>query len=228
MPNDISNQQRDWFQLIALSGEPGKRWVAEYKTPQRIQLMNGALEAIGLLREFRIEQGRQVLLNLAGLVPTRKLTSSFSSILRRHYLPVLAFYHYRIEEFLQAEKLLDQAQEEVRNALQRRTFLLPFVDSCLDFEFQRARIARNQKRWHVMRDRLRRVQAMMEGREPFCILEDGTSVNMSMLRTFYDSIPLSGREQPWLINLLDPIVCSNTFRQISAEIYAATSPVILF
>ena len=76
MPNDISNQQRDWFQLIALSGEPGKRWVAEYKTPQRIQLMNGALEAIGLLREFRIEQGRQVS-NLAGLVPTRKLTSSF-------------------------------------------------------------------------------------------------------------------------------------------------------
>lgn len=218
--------ERDWFHLVALSGEPGQRWVEGYRTPEHLDLMAGCLRALWLLRQRRIDEGRDLLLDLFNRLPTGEPSSSYSRILDRHYFPVLAFYHYLVEEYEQAERLLNLAHEAVREAVAEQRFLLPFADSCLDFGFQQMRISRNRHRWHEMWDRTERMRAIMEGREPLCVLEDGTTINLSTLRLFYGSLTLGKTEQGWIIHLLDPALCISRFHQISREIFTANSPVI--
>ncbi|HEV7507439.1 MAG TPA: hypothetical protein VGS07_21320 [Thermoanaerobaculia bacterium] len=188
--------------------------------------MTESLRALQLLRQRRIEEGRDLLFDLAERLPTVEPPSSFSCILERHYFPVLAFYHYRVEELDEAERLLDRAQKAVRDAITAQRFLLPFVDSCLDFGFQRVRIARNRRCWREMRLRTERVSAMMEDRENLCLLGDGSAVSLSTLRRFYGLLPLGETEQAWLADLLDPARCTAIFRQISLEIYCEICPAI--
>jgi hypothetical protein len=219
-------QQRDWFRLVALSGNPGRSWVEEYQTSERQALMMGCQQALDLLRHRKVEEGRELLFRLECCVPSEESPTSFLLVLERHYLPVLAFYHYLVEEFETAEKLLGQAQDAVREAIGQQSFLMPFVDSVLDFAFQRIRIARNRRHWQVMRRRVDHVKAMMEDREALCTLPDGRVISISGLRCFYASLNLGENEFSSLASLLDPALCAETFRRLIGEIYGKTSLII--
>jgi hypothetical protein len=211
--------KRDWFQLVALVGCAGRRWVEEYRSGERLEIMQETFRTLGLLRMCRLEEGKNLLDSIENRLERAATGSvSFLRVLERHYYPVLAYYHYCAENFDEAERLLALSESAVQEILEAEPFLLPFADSCLDFAFQRVRIARNRRWWTEMQWHLSIVQGMMEDRLPLCRLRNETAVHLSTLRTFYGSLPLGATERASLSNLLDPESCSRTFHRITAEI----------
>jgi hypothetical protein len=166
--------------------------------------MNATFRAIEFLWEWRLQDGREILAAVESRLPLIEASSaSHYHVVARYYHPVLAYYHYCNEDLDTAERCLDRAQESVSAAIGYERFLVPLADICLDFGYQKARIARCRRQWRKMRERIDEVEAMLEDRAPFCILPDGMPIYLRNLLTFYISLPLSERELASLEDLLD-------------------------
>jgi hypothetical protein len=209
---------RDWFYFVARSGEEGRRWVEVYRQPEFRSIVEGTLRALALLRRNRLEEGAAVLEEIRpGVELSRTTSASLFHVLERHYYPVLAYYHYRRDELREAEDCLDTAFLGLKRAVEIEPRLLPLVDSCLDFSFQHARIARNQRKWQAMREHLLAAGAMIEGTRPFFVLDDGTGIGISTLRGFYESLGLSEEESACL-RYLAADELRMTFEHLAAEV----------
>lgn len=186
-------------------------------------------QALKLLHERRLNEGLSVLEEVQLRIDeNQNLRPSLLCVVQRYRHPVLAYFHYCREEFDLAEEYLHRAQESVGAAIGHERFLVPLADICLDFGYQRARIARNQRIWRKMRRRLDEVEAMLEGRFPFCTLPGGTAILLDDLLRFYAGIPLTQEERDSLADLLDPEVRSRTFHRMRAAIFVLPDFVISY
>jgi hypothetical protein len=220
---------RNWFSFVASWSEEAHRWVLDYRYSECWELMTATFQSLELLHERRLDAGLAVLEEVRvriGEAPG--LRPSLRCVVERYYHPVLAYAHYCREELDLAERCLGRAQDSVAAAIGFERFLVPLADICLDFGYQRARIARSRRNWQDMRRRLDDVGAMLEGRAPFCTLPDGTGVMLDDLLAFYAAIPLDQEERASLADLLDPEARGQTFQRTCAGIFALPDFVISY
>ena len=195
----------DIFHFIALSGRQAACWVEEYHATGADVLGQRASHALILLREEKEVQGAQALASVEAALAgdLRGGNPAVRCIVERWYSSVLAYLHYCKGDFDAALDALDRADGAVRQAIGLEPFLLPFAHHCTDFRFQRARIARNRRRWQAMREQLEISREIAAGRQPMCVLADGVAISFVTLRDFYGSLPLTVEARESLRGLLD-------------------------
>lgn len=211
--------QPNWFHFIALSGEEGHEWVREYRQPERLALAGEISRALELLRKRQIDIARDLLQDLE--IPLREVVAPCETVhlvLDRIYYPVLAYYHYCVEDYDAAEEALETAGNALRRGILLRRFLMPLADSFIDFTFQRARIARSRHRWVDLQHHLALVGGMTEGRIPFCRLCDGTPIDLAALRSFYLSMPLTDEDRESASYVLQDGILQSIFETTAMEI----------
>ena len=212
--------QPNWFHFIALSGREGREWVQEYRQPEHLKLTEEISRALELLRKRQIDVAGDLLrkseVSLAKIAPS---CESVLLVLERIYYPVLAYYHYCIDDFEAAEDALAAAGNALRRGVMLNRFLTPLVDSFIDFTFQRARIARNRRRWGEIQHHLESVRGMIEDKLPFCRLCDGTAIGLTALRSFYRAIPLTEEDRASVSYVLDDGVLQSVFETTATDIY---------
>ena len=224
-PGDI---EPNWPYFVSLCGEEGFRWAEEYGRGEHARLMETMTRSLGLLRRRKIEPGLELLRAAeAGLEEIEETSPIYFHVLRRWYFGALAYYYYCLEDFPNAQQALDDAHGAVQRAIELRRFLLPFAGHCHDFMIQRIRIERNQRRWDAMRSTAETARQMAAGQRPFCVLGDGTPIDIFAIQSFYRSLaPFTAEESEALRSVLDDEVRLRVFRLNLAEIYAMPGFVI--
>jgi hypothetical protein len=227
--HDPAGEPLDWSHFVARSGDEGRRWVEQYRRPELVQLARWSSESLRLLRRRNLEAGREVLERIDARLQTMNGSAppSVARVLERWYYSVLAYHRYCVEDFDGAEHALGQAHEAVRAGIEMHRFLLPLATHCSDFAIQRARVARNRRRWREMRAGVELVRSMMAGGAPFCTLRDGTPVRLAEVLGFYDSLPgLTDAERESLRSLLDERVRRDDLDRFIAGLYAVPGMII--
>ena len=127
-------------------------------------------------------------------------------VLERWYWNALAYRQYIDEDYEGAERSLASADEAVRRGVERAPFLIMLANHCYDFNLQRARIARNRRRWEAMWRHIAIARAMVEDRVALCELSDGSQIFFSPeVDTFFRSISLdTDEDRSALAELVDP------------------------
>ena len=195
----------DWTYFVERSGEEGQAWLREYRRPDLREIVRLANEALLLLRQRQLKTGRAMLDDVEARLGA--LTGCMPSILEvmdRWHQGILAFYHYRVDDFESAENSVLRAQGSLISAMGRCRFLLPLANHCHEFRLHRARIERNQRHWESMWGHIEATRAMMDDREPLCVLADGTEVRFATLVEFYAALlPIGEEASAFLIAELD-------------------------
>ena len=224
-PGDV---EPNWLYFVARSSEAGRQWAEEYCSSASRALLDAAFQALALLRRRQLEAGearlraaKSLLLQLERAAPPTFLA------LQRWYYGALAYNHYCREEFEMAEHVLDRAHAAVRDAIDAQRFLIPFARDCFDFTFQRCRISRFRRRWQELRQRLEITCDVVEGRRPYCVLHDGTRLDLAAVRHFYDSLPaLTVEERASLRPLYDEDLRRQRFLREVHVLYAFSGLVV--
>ncbi len=192
----ISQVGGNWFHFISLSGEPGRLWVESFMDPKYQEPRGEMIRALKILRQREIGRGLELLENIESCLHEMKdVPGSIFLVMERQFYPIKAFYHYLIEDYEGARRLLDRAQDSMAQAIGKRRFLIPMADCALDFGLQRIRIARNLRAWKEMKQLAQAVRDMIAGQRPFLILDDGTSIDYDAMIAFYASLPLSAEDR---------------------------------
>jgi hypothetical protein len=148
-------------------------------------------------------------------------------MLGRWYYGLVAYYFYCIEDYCDAEEALDRGQEEVRQAIERKRFLLPYAMECYDFWLQRIRVACSRRLWPEMWRRVEITRQIANGEHPCCELSDGTAIDAKAIQTFYSVFgALTDRERQPLRRVLDEEGWKQHFRSKLSEIYTLPGFVI--
>lgn len=197
VPNRPQFVQYGWPHFVRLSGGEGRQWVEDVYTP-RIPLSDLSMEALALMRGRRLDEGFALLERLReareGLAAT-DADPALRCVVDRWYYAAMGYYFYRREAFDDADRSMARARESVAGAVGRHRFLVPMAYDCYGFSLHRAQVARNGERWAAMWAHLDEVRGMMEGRLPFCTLEDGTGVRIADIQAFYRALPALGDEE---------------------------------
>jgi hypothetical protein len=224
-PGDL---EPNWAYFVARRDKEGERWAEQYSLPAHVEIMRGTAAALNLMRKNQMEAGRRKLAEIQGSL--RDIECDFPDVvhvLGRWFYGALAYYHYCRESFSEAEEALDLAHEEVRQAIDRRRFLVPFAQHCYDFSIQRIRIVRNQKRWTEMRRMIELARQAGVGECPYCTLSDGTKVDLFAVQEFYSTLkPFSPEEEAAVQLVFDEQLRERSFRRSLAEVYALPGFVI--
>jgi tetratricopeptide (TPR) repeat protein len=216
-----------WLRLVAASCEEGRYWCEQYLQDEHKAIERNALHSLVLLRKGKIEAGCFVLASVeSGLRDVQSAPASVLFILQRWYYGILAYAHYCCERFDEALQALDQADSAVSAAIELAPFLVTFADHCFEFRLQRARIARNRRRWKEMRRYIEDARKMIEGGLPFCVLSDGRAIYRQTVREFCASLSLSleARVGPGLTTDVENRL--KDFDQIAVGLYAKPGLVI--
>jgi hypothetical protein len=143
-----------------------------------------------LCLQRRFEPARALLEDTgARLAALQGARASIVHVLERWYHGVSAYHAYGVEEYDLARRGLVLAAEAIRAAVDHDGFLVPLAHHCHEFHLHHARIARNLRRWPEMREHLGIVRAMLENREPLCVLGDGTRVDYALLARHCATLP---------------------------------------
>jgi hypothetical protein len=224
-PGDIDP---NWPYFVSLYSEEGFRWAEEYGRREHVQLMEQTTQSLQLLRRRKIGPGLELLGTVeAGLAKIEREAPLFFHVLGRWYFGALAYYYYCIEDFPGAARALDAAYDSVQRAVEIKRFLVPFASHCHDFWIQRIRIHRNQRRWDDMRRAIEMARQTVTGERPYCVLSDGTPIDVAAIQSFYRSIaPFTEEEKVPLRLVFDDEFRLLSFRHSLAEIYAMPGFVI--
>ncbi|HET9210706.1 MAG TPA: hypothetical protein VFR03_09925 [Thermoanaerobaculia bacterium] len=201
----------------------------EYTRPQHVELMMGANRALQALRKRRLEEGYRELQAVEALFHAAEGATAreVHHVLGRWYYGLLAYYFYCIEDYSGADTALDRGHEEVRQAVEKKRFLLPYAIECYEFWLQRIRIARNQRLWPEVWRRVEIARRIATGEQPCCVLSDGSRIDVMAVRAFYVGLEdLTERERQPLWRFLDETAIQRQFRSILSEIYAMPGFVI--
>jgi hypothetical protein len=178
-------QEGAWLSFVAGSSEAGREWATVYSIPRYGAIKEMADEALGLLRRYRLEDGRRKLAEIRRAVEAlRGAPDSIFCVLQVWYHSALAYWHYLSEELELAESNLAAAHDAARKAMELCDFLLPLAYVCSELAFQRIRIARNGRQWIEMAAQIDAVRGILEGRRPLCTLSAGRAVYTSSLAEF--------------------------------------------
>lgn len=224
-PGDV---EPNWLYFVARSGEVGQQWAEEYSSAASRALLDAAFQALALLRRRQLEAGEARLRVAKTLLRQleRAAPPTFLA-LQRWYYGALAYNHYCREDFEAAERVLDQAHAAVRDAIDAQRFLIPFARDCFDFTFQRCRISRSRRRWQELHHRLEITCDVVEGRRPYCVLRDGTLLDLAAVRRFYDSLPaLTAEERESLRPVYDEDLRRQRFLREVHVLYAFSGLVV--
>ncbi|HET6231935.1 MAG TPA: hypothetical protein VFE05_17820 [Longimicrobiaceae bacterium] len=198
-----------WFHFVRRTGADGEAWLDEYR---RIGLGNATVDAVNLMRAHRLDEGYALLESVRdGMEALADGDPSQRSVLERWYYGVLGYYFYCMSSFPEAHAAMERAQVAVAEAVGLRPFLHPLVVDCYEFRLHRARIARNQRRWAEMWEHVDAARTMMHGRQPFCVLDDGTPVGIESVKDFYRSLGLDDAERAAVAHLVDDEVRHRSF-----------------
>ena len=209
----------DWVYFVANSGEEGQKWAREFYAEPHAAIEERMQRALNLLRQHRIVEGLELLRRVEESLPDPN-SSSVASVLHHRYLAALAYAQYCCADFDAAERSLAEAHDEVRQGLERYSFLMPIANRCSDFRLQRIRISRSQRRWEEMRERIETVRRMLRDEEPLCTFSNGTHVHFATLVSFYESIQnLSNKERAAIRTVYDPILRLNQFERLAQTLY---------
>ena len=174
-----------WLGFVAGSSEAGREWAETYGAPRYGVIKEMADEALGLLRKYRLEDGRRKLADLHQAVEAlRGAPASIFCVLEVWYHSALAYQYYLEEELECAERSLAAAHDAASKAMELCDCLLPLAYVCSELAFQKIRIARNGRRWDEMAAQIDTVRGMLEGHNPLCTLSAGRSVYTSTLAEF--------------------------------------------
>ena len=216
-----------WLRFVAASCEAGRYWCDQYRQEEYKALERGAFHALVLLRKGKVEAGCFILASVeSSLRNVQPMPASILCILERWYYGILAYAHYCCEKFDEAMQALDQADGAVSAAIELAPFLVTFADHCFEFRLQRARIARNRRRWQEMRHHIEGARKMIEGQQPFCVLSDGRAIYRQTVREFCASLPLPPEENVGPGLAKDVEARLKDFDQIAAGLYAGPGLVI--
>lgn len=218
----------NWAYFVARRDEEGERWAERYSRPEHTEMMSDNMAALNLMRRNQLEAGYRKLDEVRSrLMDLEQETPDVFHVLGRWYYGALAYYHYCRDDFIRAEEALDLAHEEVRQAIEFRRFLMPFAQHCYDFSVQRIRIVRNQRRWSEMWRLIEIARQAGSGERPYCVLSDGTDINLSTVQEFYSALkPFDQKEQDALRIVFDANLRVRALRRSLAEVFALPGFVI--
>jgi hypothetical protein len=178
-----------WPHFAARSGPEGAAWVSEYLLADRRELISATERALQLLRRHQLQEGKDLLDDVASRLERLTGDASVVLVVRRFFWSALAYYHYCLEDFTSAAEALEQAHQAIVSAIEISPFLLPLAIHCHEFRLQHARVARSRRRWREMRGHLEEVRAMLDDRAPLCALSGGRSIYFSAVSDFHRAIP---------------------------------------
>lgn len=185
-----------WLKLIAAKGDEGALWAKEYRRPEITALYGEIIRSLKLMGKGKVEEAlvvlQEVRRQLDELSPS--LSASVECVINCWYYGALAYYHYCREEFPLAEQTLLRGHAEIRRGVELQRVILPMVYRCCDTWLHRSRIARSQHDWTAMREHLDHFRAIHRGDEPFCTLEDGTSISAADLERYIAELGLGESE----------------------------------
>ena len=142
--------------FVARLGGEAEEWAVEYTRPEHVELMALTEQAVRALRARRIEEGRRALQRAEDIL--RATASGVSRevhlLLGRWYHQARAYLFYAQEDFRAADASLDRGEELVRQAIEGRSFLLPYAMRCYELWSHRLRIARAQRLWSELSRRV--------------------------------------------------------------------------
>jgi hypothetical protein len=214
----------DWAHFIARSCAEGEALVKVMSLPENREFLSCQRKALMLLRRGNLEDGFELLIDSGGYLDL--ISGVLSHILNRHHLPVLAYYCYCKEDFGRAENLLDRALEHTRRAIDGQRFLLPLAESAIEFQTQRVRIAREERKWEEMRRRLDVLEGELRDQIPLFTLDDGTIIKVRELKSYYERLDLSDDERGRLVYILDDTYRSRTAERIRDKMFCLPGFVI--
>lgn len=222
------HNQLPWTSFVALSGEEGRRWVADYRRCEA--LSHRSQESLALVRQRRPEEARKLLARAREEIDSLPMNDpSFRSVLDRWYYAALGFCLYSLDAVDEADRAMAVAHEAVAAAISCRRCLLPLAEHCFAFRLHRGQIARNARRWSEMEVHLSVVRAMMYGESPFCVLDDGTPVWVSTVKEFYASLTATTEsERETLASVLDDGVRLPFLTMAVRDVYRIPGQVIQY
>jgi hypothetical protein len=222
-----TDQQHKWLHLAGLSSTAGCAWVAEYTRLGAVELTHTIDSAVVLLRGRHLHKARELLRESEARIKSMPpLNDSISRVLWRWHWSALAYERYCSEDLDTAHELLRQADEEVLLALEQ-PFLLTLANHCYDFQLQRARIERNRRRWEEVARHVELGRAMLENRQPLCILRSGLKVYITDVDDFHRSIDATDdNDRVALQQILDQGRRREIFEALVRDIYVIPGFVI--
>ena len=192
----------DWDSFVSRSGDEAREWLLTYERPEHAAIARGADQALALCLRRRFEPARALLTEAAErLAALQGSRASIVRVLERWIHGVSAYHDYAVEDYEPAQRQLDLAAEAVRAAVDQDRFLAPLAHHCHEFHLHHARIARNRRRWDEMARELGIVRAMVENREPLCVLGDGTRIDYAMLAHHCAALPGTPAEDQESVSL---------------------------
>lgn len=201
----LVNNTYPGLEFIAASGDEGREWTEEYTDPKRSDLYDSTIWSLKLMGKGRFTEAGELLEDIdERLTDLEKDTSpSVVSVLRCWYFGALAYYQYRFEEYDRAERTLIDGHESVVAAVEMKPVVLPMVYRCCDTWLHRARIAREQRRWRLMRSHVDMLREIYSGHEPYCTLSTGEQIYFSDLRNYVSKLDLEDDVQEYASTLFD-------------------------
>lgn len=194
---EITGAGYSLFHFIARSGEDGSSCAEALERSGQEELIQLNSKALTHLRQQDFAKGHALLLEIDSRIGSLPQIPPFLYQVLRGcwYHGAVAYYHYCVAAFDEAEAELDNAHDNLAAALADRPCLLPLVEHILDFRMQRSRIARRRGRWGEVRQHLEILRGMTESRYPVYVSAEGTPVLLSSLIPYYTSLPLEDSEK---------------------------------
>ncbi|HEX2093809.1 MAG TPA: hypothetical protein VHG28_15510 [Longimicrobiaceae bacterium] len=196
------DKQYHWFDYVRLSGTDGACWLEEYRRWQPV--VSQILQPLEFLRRGEVAAGCEMLDRAGDALSSVEIKDlSLRLVMDRWYYGVLGYSYYCRELYDEADRAMVQAQEALATALREHDFLLVMADDAFELNLHRARIARNRQRWGEMWEHCGTALAMREGTLPYYPSRDGSSVWISTIVEFFDSLPVPKQSQPLVPHLQD-------------------------
>lgn len=218
-----------WQDLVWLSGEDGREWLAAYREPGLAALEQLGVDALETLRRGQLEEGRRQLAELAaGLEARQDLPASIRHVHDRWYYGVLAYYEYAAGRPHQAERSLEAAYQAVSAAIFEAPFLVLLANHCQEFRLHQARIARSRNHWPDVRRYIQEAERMIDGGAPLCVLADGREIHFADMQVFCEALPRPAGTPPYLGNLFDRERHRQLFGSFVETIYVMPGYVLVY
>ena len=215
-----------WWHWVARGSKIGSLWVKNFRQMPYLEITDLIDGSLRKLRNFELDQAKNMLSAAQSAINTIE-DEDFLYVIQRFNKGVNSYYYYLIGDLSYSKKLLVQAHDAVCQALSSgRWHLMPLADQCLDFRHQRIRVARREHDWKEMARQISTISRIEDCKEPFCVLTDGTTLDISDLRNFYSSISLTKEEFESVRSTFDENLRKKNLRHLTQTLYVIPDMVI--
>ncbi len=176
------------IEFIALTGEAGAGWVAEYRPRHHIVEM--IYKALALLKAQNLERAAKILERADQIQTSTDMPASIRGVVEDAYHRVSGLYYYRLSDYDRAMRSMEMAQCAMVRIIGSSDFLMPFAAMSPALYLNKARVARKQGKWAEMHGQVNLLRAMLAGTSPLYVDPDGREVFYATIRGFLQSLDL--------------------------------------